>query len=294
MLAQTYPAWELLLVDDGSTDASAEIARAYAQRRPDRIRVLRHPGGGNRGKVASRNLGLAAARGAHVTFLDADDVLRPEKLERHAAVLDAHPRAGMVYGATEYWYSWRRDPRERRRDTPGRLGVPADRLYEPPELLARFLETPGIVPCLCGLLARRDVVMAVGGFDDAVPDLYEDQVLLAKICLRTPVFVASGVWERYRQHEASSSAAATRSGSYHPLRPNPARLAFLTWLQGYIAAQGIEDRALRDALDRALWPYRHPTLARIAGGPGDLRRWTARQVRRGRRLVERLRGAGRA
>ena len=62
VLAQTWPHWELLLADDGSTDRSAEIARSWESRHPGKIRCLEHPGRANRGESASRNLGRGANR----------------------------------------------------------------------------------------------------------------------------------------------------------------------------------------------------------------------------------------
>ena len=82
---QTFADWELLLVDDGSTDASAAIAAA-AEAADQRLRVLRHPGGSNRGLPASRNLGLQHARADLIAFLDADDSWEPQKLERQVAL----------------------------------------------------------------------------------------------------------------------------------------------------------------------------------------------------------------
>jgi len=78
VLAQDHEPWELLLVDDGSTDGSAAIAHTFVQRHPDRVRYLQHADGATLGMSAARNLGLAHARGRYVGFLDADDVWLPE------------------------------------------------------------------------------------------------------------------------------------------------------------------------------------------------------------------------
>ena len=106
VLAQTRDDWELLLVDDGSTDRSRAIAISYATEHPDRIRVLAHPGEEHRGASAARNLGAAHAQGEYLAYLDADDVYLPDKLARQVPLLDSHPDVGIVYAATEYWYGW--------------------------------------------------------------------------------------------------------------------------------------------------------------------------------------------
>jgi glycosyltransferase involved in cell wall biosynthesis len=264
VLAQTLADWELLLVDDGSRDGSTELARDLAARHPGRIRHLEHPGHENRGKSTSRNLGIAEARGTYVTFLDADDVFLPDKLEQQVAILDRQADAAMVYGRTLYWFSWDDTGRDGARDFASKLGVAADTLHHPPTLLTAWLRDGGSVPCICSILARRDRVLAVGGFDETIQHLYEDQVLLAKLCLTAPIYVEGGCRERYRQHDASSSAAAIRAGAYDPFAPNPARAAFLTWLTGWLAAHPTTDPALHRALRHAWWPLRHPLLHRVA------------------------------
>lgn len=260
VLAQTLPAFELLLIDDGSTDGSSALARDYAARFPAQIRYFEHAGHANRGKSVSRNLGIAAARGAHLSFLDADDVFLPRKLEHQAHLLARYPQAVMVYGTTEYWVSWdaQYQAQTRTRDRRGRLGVTPERLYPPPDLVVAYLRDPGIVPCICGLLARTAIVRSTGAFDESIQDLFEDQIFLVKMLLAGPVWVESGCAERYRQHPGSSSALAVASGRYHPLRANPARKAWLDWLQRYLQQHGFMSESLRRALAAALRPYRYP------------------------------------
>src|SRR5262245_19962637 len=80
VLAQTFRKWELLLVDDGSTDGSSAVARRFAVALPDKVKYLTHPHRENRGASASRNLGIENAAGEYLAFLDADDVYLPHKL----------------------------------------------------------------------------------------------------------------------------------------------------------------------------------------------------------------------
>lgn len=254
--AQTYQRWELMLVDDGSTDRSTAIAREWAAREPGRVRYLEHPGHENRGKSSSRNLGIEQARGTYVTFLDADDVFLPDKLERQVPILERYREAAMVYGRMLYWF----DDGDGRRDYMSKLGVEPDRLFHPPALLALFLRDGGTIPGICSILARREQVRALGGFDERIQHLYEDQVLMAKLCLAAPVYVESGCGERYRQHAQSTLARAIAAGVDHPLAPTPARAAFLSWLTEYLAAHPTKDAALARALRRAWWSIHHPTL----------------------------------
>ena len=98
VLAQTYERVEHIVVDDGSTDATSEILADYAQRHPERVRVLRHES--RAGPCRRRNEGLALARGELIAWLDHDDLWLPEKLERQVEALQADPRAGVAF--TQY------------------------------------------------------------------------------------------------------------------------------------------------------------------------------------------------
>jgi glycosyltransferase involved in cell wall biosynthesis len=92
---QTFAAWEMIIVDDGSTDDSAQVAQRLIARYPEQaIRLLRQP---NQGLSAGRNNGIRAAGGAYILPLDADDAIEPEMLEQTVAVLDRRPQVGFVY-----------------------------------------------------------------------------------------------------------------------------------------------------------------------------------------------------
>ena len=256
--AQTYPHWELVLVDDGSTDESTAIARRHAADDPARVRCLEHPGHANRGMSASRNLGIRAARGAYVAFLDADDVWAPEKLAAPVAILEAHPAAAMVYGRTLIWHGWTGRPEDRARDHTFDLGVAPDALVDPPTLFFLLLANKVQSPTTCNAMLRRDVFDAVGTFEERFRGMYEDQVLFAKIHLQRPVYVADACWARYRQHPGNASGD---DADYHATRR-----PFLAWLARYVRAQGFaRDARIRRAVRQEWWRCHYPRLERVVG-----------------------------
>lgn len=96
VLGQTFGAWVLLVLDDGSTDSSARIASNYANRDP-RIRMIGHRE--NRGLIANLNHGLNQVVTKYIARLDSDDAMLPNRLERQIAFLEAHLEIGIVGGA---------------------------------------------------------------------------------------------------------------------------------------------------------------------------------------------------
>jgi glycosyltransferase involved in cell wall biosynthesis len=262
VLAQTYDNWELLLVDDGSTDGSTGIALQYAAAHPDRIRYISHDDRQNRGASASRNLGARHAEGEYLAFLDADDVYLPRKLEVQVPILDAHPEVAMLYAATEYWYSWSGLPDDAGRDWVWRRYVAKpDTVIEPPKMLVRFLEDGGTVPCMGGVLVRLGAVQSVGGWEESFRRICTDQVFHAKLCLNFPVMIVDVCLDRYRQHENSSCRTVERAGQL-----DAAFETYLTWLESYVAAQPVAAPAapaVRAAVRRALRRHRHPVLYRL-------------------------------
>lgn len=259
VFAQTYDNWELFLVDDGSTDASTEIARRYAEESPEKVRYLEHPAHQNRGVSASRNLGVSRAKGKYVATLDADDVWLSQKLARQVAVLRSHPKAAMTYGPAQWWYSWTEEIEDSQRDYMQDLGVQPNTLFKPPTLLPLFLRQERAIPVPCTLLVKRDVIERIGGWEESFRTLYEDQAFYAKVCLEAPVFVESECYCRYRKHPDSLCAEMERTGQHRA-----ARLIFLEWLAAYLSRQQIHAPEVWAALRHELWPYRHPILRHIS------------------------------
>jgi glycosyltransferase involved in cell wall biosynthesis len=96
VLAQTWQDFELIVVNDGSTDATVALVEAFTD---PRIRLVSQA---NRGLAGARNGGIRAARGDFIALLDADDLWHPEKLARHVHHLQSHPDVGVSYSASAF------------------------------------------------------------------------------------------------------------------------------------------------------------------------------------------------
>lgn len=145
ILAQTYRPLEIIVADDGSIDGTAKVAADYG----DRITYVRQS---NQGYAAAKNLGLHAARGDFVAFLDADDLWHPEKLARQMARLRERPEIDLCL--TRYKNFWMPDLAEEELRCQG-----------------RFFSQPQSAWSICTLLARRTVFERFGDFHDGTRGL---------------------------------------------------------------------------------------------------------------------------
>ena len=157
MLAQTRQEFEVVVVDDGSTDNTAEHARSFTT--DPRIRVITQR---NQGPAAARNAGLAVARGEYVSMLDADDLWLPEYLQVMGGALDAAPEAAFAY--TDAWVLDDATKRVRRRSAMSYQRPPRT----DPDARTFFLLLVDRNFVYTSVTARRFVLETVGGFDESL------------------------------------------------------------------------------------------------------------------------------
>ena len=245
VIAQDYANWELILVDDGSTDDSTAIAKEYAQRYPDKIFYHEHPGHRNRGASASRNTAIRLAKGEFLTFLDGDDVFLPQFLSHQLEVQQKNPTAGLICEATEYWYDWTTQEKE---NTVVQVGVAPNQMYLPPVLtLELYPLSYGASPCICGMLVKKSVVEKHGMFDEAFKGMYDDQVLMMKIFLNEQVYISSACNNRYRQRPGSLVQSSHAFGDYQQVRKR-----FLKWLRQYLHVQDLNYPEVAQLIEKNL------------------------------------------
>jgi glycosyltransferase involved in cell wall biosynthesis len=178
VLSQSYPHFETIVVDDGSTDETAEVASGYEE-----VRLIRQE---NRGLSGARNRGMSEAVGEYVVFLDADDRLLPGALEAGVRELEAHPECGMVAGHSKMI-----------RADGSFLSVLR---HEPPDpdpyiaLLAKCHIAPP-----ASAMYRRSVFETVGGFASGI-DASADYEIYLRIARHFPIRRYDEAAAEYRMH----------------------------------------------------------------------------------------------
>jgi glycosyltransferase involved in cell wall biosynthesis len=203
MLAQTYTDWEVIVVDDTSTDRSVEIAQGYADRFPEKFRLIRFSDGPG-GPPRAVNAGIAAMRGRYFGWLSSDDRCWPDRLERSVAALESRPEAGLVHGAYRHI------------DNDGNTGgitIPPE--VEGVEAFFRLLQ--GNIINGSTVLVRKELLDKTGPLletDPEVPDLHRvsEYLLWLDLSLLADVALIKEPVEDYRIHSLNHEYNSSRLG----------------------------------------------------------------------------------
>ena len=219
-LAQSYRRVEIIVVDDGSTDRSGEIARAFP------VRYRYHP---NRGLSATRNVGLRESTGSYIVFLDADDRLKQDAIETGLGILTERPECAMAVGDHLFVCQ-------------DRLHVAASRKQCVSAFHYEALLKSNFVEMISSVLFRRTALEAMGGFNSELR-VAEDYDLYLRIAREYPICCHSAVLAEYRIHgdNASNNSQLMLATTLQVLRTqapyvrrNPRRLlAFLAGLHNW-------------------------------------------------------------
>jgi glycosyltransferase involved in cell wall biosynthesis len=240
MFRQTFASWELVAVDDFSTDGTPEILAAAACR-DQRVRILPSPG---RGLVAALNAGLAECRASMVARMDGDDISHPRRLELQTALLGSEPGLGLVA------CSFRHFPRHN--IGKGMLAYETwqNNLASHEEILRDiFVESPFVHP---SVMFRKEVVIGLGGYREM--GWAEDYDLWLRMAgaglrfarLREPLFF----W-RERQERATRNLPEYAREAFRACKAHHLRDGFLKGEREVIlAGAGVEGRGWRRALAR--------------------------------------------
>lgn len=200
VLAQTHPAVEIIVVDDGSTDGTCRVVGQVAPA----ARLLTQR---NAGVSAARNAGLAAAQGSYVICLDQDDIWHPGQLARQLAAFEHYADCGAVVCRYHHWHM-----------QGGSYPAPATVWPADPGLLVdadftgwvyhQFLSDCWALTS--GTLMRKDAVLACGGFDTALP-YSEDWDLWLRLSQKVPFVLLQWPPVLYRQHPVQGSRSVRKT-----------------------------------------------------------------------------------
>jgi len=202
--AQTRPAAEVIVVDNGSTDASAAIAQGAG------ARVLRL---GRPGVSAARNAGIRSASQPWIAFLDADDLWHPDKLASQWRAIETCPKAGIIitdfteFDSTGVLLKSFLTERANYQAITRREAVAAVMCCDGDSFRAHFLRGNFFAPS--AVLARRDLLLSVGLFDEALTHM-EDRELWLRMLPRTTVAVVERPLVHTRIHASNSSSDSVK------------------------------------------------------------------------------------
>jgi len=201
---QTFRDFEVIMIDDGSSDRTADVARQTESR----VQIHTQQ---NQGVVAARNRGVALARGRYICFVDSDDIVLPQRFERQVAFLDSHPDTGLVYAEALII------------DSDGnRLGCFGDVYPVKPGDTAEMLALHYCFTPMITTMVRTDVLKKTGPFEPPGP--ISDYMKWIEVAYLSGAYYDPEPLGCWRRHARSTSKQANKVKSYAKTRAALKRL----------------------------------------------------------------------
>ena len=247
VLQQTFSDIEIIIINDGSTDSTLEILSSISD---IRIKVLSYD---NAGLAASRNRGIFQATGRYISFIDADDLWTPDKLEAQLKALHQFPQAAVAYSWTDYI------------DVDGKILRPGKRTVANGNVFTQLLQS-NLLENGSNPLINRQVFDNVGGFDESL-FAAEDWDMWLRLaanyefaCVQKPQILyrvsATSMSTNLRRQEAASLQVIERAFKNE-------KAASLQHLKKYALAniyRYLTFKSIESPKSTSDWRYRHPTF----------------------------------
>lgn len=208
VLQQTFPHFELLLIDDGSKDQSLALAHRCASL-DERVRVLTHEGNRNKGVSATRNLGIQHAQYEWIALLDSDDLWSPKKLQKQIEVISTHPEVALVYTQlktlflTDY------------HNFPPICGTGKPGVQE--NIFKQMVNDQIWMPN-SSVMFKKSIIQQVGLFNEGLKYQIEDHLFFTKVSYFYKTYFLHEILGEYRIHSTSYTVNTRWENSFYEFR----------------------------------------------------------------------------
>lgn len=199
VMKQSYPRFEVLVIDDGSRDRSLDVLRVWQENFPKKIRVLTHAGGANLGLVKTYQLAFRESRGKYTAFLEADDVWHENFLRQKIEILENSADVGVIYSmykpfgekySSMYWEIYQ---------CPNALGLPGGRAFD--AFTALLMRNP--VASFSNFVVRTHLLSEIR--QPAEDELFYDWWVLAHLAQQTRFYYQKERLTMWRIHSGSAN-----------------------------------------------------------------------------------------